>query len=73
MQGILEYGTQTFLVRFWVEPREVAGEPARVPARVEHVGTGRAAGATTPGELIAFIGECLESAGVPVTDAWRSP
>ncbi len=72
MQGVLEYGTQSFLVRFVVVSREVAGEPHRVPAQVEHLNSGRSRGVKTGGELIAFIDECLDAAGLPPREGWEA-
>ena len=71
MQGILELGTHTFLVRLWVETREVAGEPVRVPGQVEHLRSGRSRAVKNGRELLAFVDECLDEAGVPPREGWR--
>lgn len=70
MQGILEHGTHTFHVRLWVEAREVAGEPVRVPGQVENLRTGRTAAVKNGAELVAFIEACLDEAGVPPREGW---
>ena len=71
MQGILEHGTHTFHVRLWVEAREVPGETVRVPGTVEYLRTGRSRAVKTGAELVAFIEECLDEAGVPPREGWR--
>lgn len=70
MQGILEHGTHTFHVRLWVEAREVAGEAVRVPGQVEYLKTGRTRAVRDGAELVRFIAECLDEAGVPPRDGW---
>lgn len=71
MQGILDYGTHAFHVRIWVESREVAGEPVRVPGQVEHLRSGRTRAVRNGRELLSFIDECLDEAGVPPREEWR--
>lgn len=70
MQGILDHGTHAFHVRLWVEAREVAGETIRVPAQVEYLRTGRTRAVKDGRELITFISECLDEAGVPPREGW---
>jgi hypothetical protein len=72
VQGILEYGTHAFHVRLWVEAREVADAPVRVPARVEYLRTGRTRAVKDGRELLSFIDECLDEAGVPPREGWRA-
>jgi hypothetical protein len=57
--------SETFLLRVWAEPRELAGQPSVYRARIEHVRTGRAAYAASLSEFPAFIRECLADVGFP--------
>jgi hypothetical protein len=65
LEGILDHGSHTFLVRFWIEPREIAGAPVRMPAHVEYLRTGESRDVLGVAEMIRFIDECLDEAGVP--------
>jgi hypothetical protein len=71
VQGVLKYGTHTFRVRLWVEEREIAGQPVRVPGEVEYLRTGRTKAVKDGRELLSFIEECLDDAGVPAREGWR--
>lgn len=71
MEGILEYGSHTFLVRFWVEPREIEGAGVRTPAHVEYLRTGESRDVPGMSELAQFIDECLDAAGVPARERRR--
>lgn len=71
MRGILEYGSHTFHVRLWVEEREIAGEAVRVPGQVQYLRTGVTRAVKDGRELLSFIEECLDDAGVPPRDGWR--
>jgi hypothetical protein len=70
VQGILEHGTHTFHVRLWVEAREVEGGAVRMPGRVEYLRTGRTGAVKDGAELLRFIEECLDEAGVPAREGW---
>jgi len=71
VQGILDHGTHTFLVSLWVETREVADQPVRVPGQVKHLRTGRERAVKDGRELLSFIDERLDEAGVPPREGWR--
>jgi hypothetical protein len=68
--GILEYGAHAFLVRFWVEPREIADAPPGLRAHVEYLLTGEVCNVATARDLHGFMTACLADAGVPVPPAW---
>lgn len=64
MHSGVDTGTHLFLVRLWVEPREVVGEPVRVPGEVKQLATGRTRAFTSGAELLGFLDDCLDEAGV---------
>lgn len=60
--GLLEEQTHVFIVRFWSEPREAAGQPAEWRGVVEHLPGGERRFVTEPGGIAAFIRAFLEQA-----------
>ena len=57
---MLENINHSFIVRIWIEPREIAGEPAEWKGMIQHVVTGRRSYFTSLEQLSAFI--CTEAA-----------
>ncbi len=71
MEGILDYGSHTFLIRFWVEPREIEDAGVCTPAHVEYLRTGESRDVPDMTDLVRFIDECLDAAGVPAREQRR--
>lgn len=53
--ALFQVATQIFIVRIWVEPREIKGAPPEWRGTVEHVLTGQRRYVASLAELMAFI------------------
>ena len=53
-----------FIVRVWIEPREVVGAPVTWRGSIEHVGSGRVKYVTELEEIGRFVGRVLEGMGI---------
>jgi hypothetical protein len=56
--------THSFIVRVWLEPREIEGVDPEWRGMVEHVSSGKRRYVTDLGDLSAFIAIYLEDMGV---------
>lgn len=57
--GARERRAQSYLVRVWLEPREVEGKPARVRGFVRDLRTGEERYLNDPAELSSYLGRQL--------------
>lgn len=53
-----------FIVRVWIEPREVEGAPATWRGSIEYVGSGRVKYVTELDEFVRYVGAVLKGMGV---------
>jgi len=71
MQGsstiLLEDRTSAFIVRIWIEQREVAGAPVPWRGSIEHVASGESRYVTNLDEITGFVRPFLEAMGVDFT------
>ncbi|MGA5761787.1 hypothetical protein [Nonomuraea bangladeshensis] len=70
MEGNLGQGTHAFLVRVYVEPREIPGAAPRLAAWVQDLRTGEGRHVRAVDGIEAFIRESLRSTGADVSDWW---
>lgn len=61
---LLEDNTSAFIVRVWLEQRELADAPVEWRGSVEHVTSGRIKYLTDLGEIVRIIQPYLEAMGV---------
>ena len=61
---LLEDNTSAYIVRVWLEPREVAGAPVEWRGSIEHVASGMTRYLTDLDEIGRFIRPFLEAMGV---------
>ncbi|HRJ41017.1 MAG: hypothetical protein KJZ86_16670 [Caldilineaceae bacterium] len=59
-----EENSSAFIVRVWIEPREVEGAPVVWRGSIEHVGSGRVKYVTELEEIGRFVRRFLEYVGV---------
>jgi hypothetical protein len=64
--------THVFIVRIWLEPREIAGAAPEWRAVVEHVPDGKKRYIKDLDELEQFISVYLEEMGVRLGARWRA-
>lgn len=67
-----DVGPHAFLLRLWVEPREVAGAPPRVRAWVQHLTTGEERNVGDAEELVLFVAERIPGGGDAIR-RWARP
>ena len=60
---LLEDNTSAFIVRVWLEQRELADAPVEWRGSIEHVASGRVSYLTDLNELARFIRPFLEAMG----------
>ncbi|MBB5081597.1 hypothetical protein [Nonomuraea endophytica] len=70
MEGQLGQGAHAFLVRVYVEVREVPGAPPRLAAWVQDLRTGEGRHTRTVTDVEDFIRRRLHDDGVDVSDWW---
>ncbi|WP_326642267.1 hypothetical protein OG884_04035 [Streptosporangium sp. NBC_01755] len=70
MRRLLGHGIRAFLVRVYVEPREVPGAVPRLAAWVQDLRTGDGHYVRTMDEIEAFIRQALQESGADVSDWW---
>ncbi len=61
---LLEDNTAAYIVRVWIEQREVEGAPVAWRGSIEHVGSGRVKYITDLDEITRFVRPFLEVMGV---------
>ena len=61
---LLEDGTQVFIVRVWLETREIKDAPVQWRGVVEHVPSGERHYFTDLNDIKAFVGSFLEDLGI---------
>jgi len=63
---LLEDNASAFIVRVWLEPREVEGAPATWRGSVEHVASGKIRYFTELDELVQFVRSFLDEMGATI-------
>lgn len=63
---LLEYNASAFIVRVWLEHREVEDAPVEWRGSIEHVASGNVKYLTDLNEVARFIGAYLDAMGVQV-------
>lgn len=58
--------THTFILRIWIEPREIEGAAAEWRGMVEHVDSGQRKYLNDLDQIIAFIAPYLKEMGIKV-------
>ncbi|MBV7335213.1 hypothetical protein KFU94_44635 [Chloroflexi bacterium TSY] len=56
--------TEAFVVRIWLERREIVDAPVELRGVVEHVSSGQRQYITELTDIIKFIDECLKQLGM---------
>ncbi|MFI9550375.1 hypothetical protein [Nonomuraea endophytica] len=70
VEGQLGQGTHAFLLRVYVEVREVPGATPRLAAWVQDLRTGEGRHMRTVADIEDFVRRTLHDAGVDVSDWW---
>ena len=66
-----EDNTQVFIIRIWVERREIEGAPTEWRGVIEHIPGGQRRYLKDLGDILVFIRPYLKSIGVNVGAGWR--
>ncbi len=61
---LFEDNTHVFIVRVWLEPREIEGAPLEWRGSVEHVPSGNRCYVKELGEIAGFVAPYLKQMGV---------
>jgi hypothetical protein len=68
----LETDTHTFVVRFWLEAREIAGKKRIWRGVIEHLASGNQRYLKEPSEIISFIEQYGEGKETQQSPVWGS-
>lgn len=63
---LLEEKSHAFIVRIWLEPREIEGVEGQLRGSIEHVESGRVRYWTVLDEVVRFIGSYFSLDGNPL-------
>ena len=67
-----EENTHSFIVRIWLEPRELKGASPEWRGEIEHVANGKRRGLKDLDEIIPFIAHFLEEIGAKLSGHHKS-
>jgi hypothetical protein len=71
-RSAVDVKTHVFIVRIWLEPREIAGAAPEWRAVIEHVPDGKQRYVNDLNQLEQFISPYLEEMGVRLGARWRA-
>jgi hypothetical protein len=71
-RSAVDVESHVFIVRIWLEPREIAGAALEWRAVIEHVPDGKQRYVNDLDQLEQFISPYLEEAGVRLGARWRA-
>jgi hypothetical protein len=60
----LEEKTHSFIVRIWIEPREIEGAPPHWRGEIKHVPSGKQIYLRNLAEITSFVADYLEEMGI---------